>query len=199
MIARRKAIFIWKERLKLLTPNEFRKRWNPKVYPFVHYEEDKLKNLDIPVVCKQFLLNAGLPESAAPFLNFDSTKNGSLLSLKEKYNLDASYERNIYLGFTGEGNISSIKEPSGVVVCIDQETMEEIYVNQSILQLAECILEYSEFLKRIKDVNGRHAYLNRECKKEDLEVIIEKFIEIDEGCLNHNTLWNEEINLFNQD
>ncbi|WP_410983408.1 SUKH-4 family immunity protein [Bacillus cereus] len=182
-----------------MNPNEFRKRWNQKVYPFVHYEEDKLKNLDIPVLCKHFLLTAGLPESAVPFLNFESTKNGSLLSLKEKYNVDASYERNIYLGFTGEGNILSMKVPSGMVVCIDHETMEEVYVNQSIPQLAECILEYSEFIKRIKEVNGRHAYLNRECKKGDLEVMIEKFIEIDEDCLNHNTFWNEEINLFNQD
>ncbi|PEI82490.1 hypothetical protein CN679_27820 [Bacillus pseudomycoides] len=182
-----------------MNPNEFLKRWNQKVYPLVHYEEDKLKNSDIPVACKYFLLKSGLPESAAPFLNFESTKNGTLLTLKEKYNVDASYERNIYLGFTGEGNILSMKVPSGMVVCIDHETMEEVYVNQSIPQLAECMLEYSEFIKRIKEVNGRHAYLNRECKKEDLEVIIEKFIEIDKDCLNHNTFWNEEINLFHKD
>ncbi|WP_218937028.1 hypothetical protein [Bacillus pseudomycoides] len=50
-----------------MNPNEFLKRWNQKVYPFVHYEEDKIKNLDIPIACKHFLLKAGLPESAAPF------------------------------------------------------------------------------------------------------------------------------------
>ncbi|MDF2084870.1 SUKH-4 family immunity protein [Bacillus pseudomycoides] len=190
---------VWEERFKLMNPNEFLKRWNQKVYPLVHYEEDKLKNLDIPVACKYFLLKSGFPESAAPFLNFESTKNGSLLTLKEKYNVDASYERNTYLGFTGEGNILSMKVPSGMVVCIDHEKMEEVYVNQSIPQLAECMLEYSEFIKRIKEVNGRHAYLNREYKKEDLEVMIEKFIEIDKDCLNHNTFWNEEINPFHKD
>lgn len=176
-----------------MNPNEFRKRWNPKLYSFVQYEEDKLKNLDIPVTCKHFLLKAGLPESAAPFLNFEPTKKGSLRNLKEKYNFDASYEKNIYLGFTGEGHILSMKEPSGMVVCIDHETMEEVYVNQSIPQLAECILEYSEFIKRVKEVNGKHAYLNRECNKEDLEVMIGKFTAIDKDCLNHNTFWSEEL------
>lgn len=86
-----------------------------------------------------------------------------------------------------------MKEPSGMVVCIDHETMEEVYVNQSIPQLAECILEYSEFIKRVKEVNGKHAYLNRECNKEDLEVMIGKFTAIDKDCLNHNTFWSEEL------
>lgn len=107
-----------------MNPNEFLKRWNQKVYPLVHYEEDKLKNLDIPVACKYFLLKSGLPESAAPFLNFESTKNGSLLTLKEKYNVDASYERNTYSKFIADINRLTQEAEQAIFEYYQEECLE---------------------------------------------------------------------------
>lgn len=91
---------------------------------------------------------------------------GVLSRLIEKYNLDKDY---IYIGFTGEGDILAIENNSGIVITINHETYEELYVNNLVQELAESLLEYSEFIKRIKKANGRRAYLNKTCSREELK------------------------------
>ncbi|MBU3218408.1 SUKH-4 family immunity protein [Clostridium estertheticum] len=179
----------------MISPIEFKEKWNKEVYPLIKYDIDKVNKLSIPIESKQLLTEAGLPDSAAPFLNFESIDSGALLTLKEKYNVD-KYEEYIYIGFNGNGDILAIENKTGIVVSINHETFEKVYVNKSIPQLAESLLEYADFIKTIKEINGRKAYLNRECPKEQLEVIKNKLNNIDNKSIGNNTFWAEEISLF---
>lgn len=179
----------------MISSNDFKEKWNTEVYPLIEYDGEIVNKLEIPLESKNFLIEAGLPESATPFLSFEVMGHGGLLTLKEKYNIDR-YTEDIYIGFTGEGDILAIENKSGVIITINHETFEKSYVNNSVPQLAESLLEYSEFVKRIKKANGRRAYLNRECSKEELESIKNRLILIDEKSIDNNNFWWNEISLF---
>lgn len=179
----------------MISPNEFKEKWNEEINPLVNYDEDNVNKCKLPVESKRFLIEAGLPESAAPFLSFESEDEGALLTLKEKYDID-QYGDDIYIGFTGEGDMLAIESKSGVVVCINHETFKKSYVNNSIPQLAESLLEYEYFINSINEINGEFAYLDRECPKEQLELIKCKLININKESLNINTLWWNELSLF---
>lgn len=177
----------------MISSNEFKEKWNKEVYPLIEYDKKVVDNLEIPIESKKFLIEAGLPESATPFLSFESMNKGALLTLREKYNIDKDC---IYIGFTGDGDILAIEENSGVIITINHETHEKAYVNNSVPQLADSLLQYSQFVKRIKKANGRRAYLNKECSKEELEVIKKNLISIDDKSINNNSFWWNEISLF---
>ncbi len=177
----------------MISSNEFKEKWNKDISPLVEYSEEVVNGLNIPIESKRFLIESGLPESAAPFLSFETMDKGALLRLIEKYNLDKDY---IYIGFTGEGDILAIENNSGIVITINHETYEESYVNNSVQQLAESLLEYSEFIKRIKKVNGGRAYLNKTCSREELNILKDKLTLIDDRCLDSNSFWWNKISSF---
>ena len=186
----------------MISPNEFKEKLNKEIYPLINYDEDKVNKCNLPEETKRFLIEAGLPESAAPFLSFESEKEGSLLTLKVKYNID-QYGDGIYIGFTGDGDILAVESKSGVVVCINHETFKKSYVNNSVPQLAESLLEYECFINSINEINGEFAYLDRECPQKQLELIKCKLININKDSLNINkdslninTLWWNELSLF---
>lgn len=179
----------------MISSSDFKEKWNTEVYPLIEYDGERVNKLEIPLESKNFLIEAGLPESATPFLSFEVMEHGGLLNLKEEYNIDRHTE-DIYIGFTGEGDILAIENKSGVIITINHETFEKSYVNNSVPQLAESLLEYSEFVKRIKKANGRCAYLNRECSKEELESIKNSLILIDEKSIDNNNFWWNEISFF---
>lgn len=177
----------------MISSNEFKGKWNKDIYPLIEYDKKVVDNLDIPLESKSFLIEAGLPESATPFLNFETMDEGVLLTLREKYNLDKDY---IYIGFTGDGDVLAIEDISGVIITINHETYEKTYVNNSVPQLAESLLEYSEFVKRIQKANGKFAYLNKDCSEEELEIIKNKLTLIDDKCIDNNSFWWNELSLF---
>lgn len=181
----------------MINANDFKNRWNAEIYPLIEYNKERIAKLEIPIESKEFLVEAGLPESAAPFLSFESIDGGALLSLKEKYNVDENAE-NIFIGFTGEGDIITLENESGKVIIINHETSEKVYLNNSVPQLAESLLEYSEFIKLIKETNGSRAYLNNECSKEQLESIKNKLILIDEKIIDDDSFWANEILSFEE-
>ncbi|GAA0086271.1 hypothetical protein UT300007_27100 [Clostridium sp. CTA-7] len=179
----------------MINSNDFKEKWNTEIYPLIEYDGKRVNKLEIPLESKNFLIEAGLPESATPFLNFEIMSNGGLLTLKEKYNTD-KYAEDTYIGFTGDGDIIAIENKSGVIITINHETFEKSYVNNSVPQLAESLLEYAEFVKRIKKSNGRRAYLNRDCAQEELESIKNKLILIDGKSIDNNSFWWNEMSLF---
>ncbi|MGE5628392.1 MAG: SUKH-4 family immunity protein [Solirubrobacterales bacterium] len=183
----------------MITPKDFLDKWNKEVFPLVNYDTDKIKSLRLDNDAKEFLIEAGLPESAAPFLNFESSDKGGSTKLKDKFNLDSFKEKYIYLGFTGNGDLICVIEESGEVVCIDHENEnDETFINSSVPKLAECLLEYFEFGKKIKSVNGRRAFLEGNATEELLEWITKKLEEIDSAALNERSFWREELKRYNK-
>ena len=129
-------------------------------------------------------------------MNFETIDNGALLKLNEKFNIDIE-ENYIYIGFTGEGDILALENDTGSVVCINHENLEKMYINNTVSQLAESLLEYEKFIQEINTNNGEFAYVDKEWSLEELNDIKEKLISIDIKSLQKNSFWSNELSLFN--
>ncbi|MBQ7774343.1 MAG: SUKH-4 family immunity protein [Lachnospiraceae bacterium] len=172
-----------------MTAKEFLERWDTEICPMVSYDAKKIHALNLPEDVKDFLIEAGLPSDAAPFLNFESSaKKGAtklgLFGKKRKY---------IYFGYTEAGDKICVLEETGHVLCINHEDGSEIFINSSILKLAECLLAYSEFIDEINKVNGRRAFLEGIATEEQLEKITSRLNNIDGNALNDKSFWMEEL------
>lgn len=183
----------------MITPKKFLDKWNKEVFPLVDYNIDNINSLVLPKEAKDFLIESGLPESAPPYLNFESPANGGATKLTEKFSLNSYKEKYIYLGFTGAGDSICVNEESGEVISLDHENeKDDMFVNSSIPQLAECLLEYSEFVKKIKDINGRRAFLERNATEELIGWITNRIEEIDAQALSDGCFWREELDYYNK-
>ena len=50
--------------------------WNEEIYGLIHYNEKIIHSFSFSKETKDFLIKAGFPESAPPFLTFESADNG---------------------------------------------------------------------------------------------------------------------------
>lgn len=72
-----------------------------------------------------------------------------------------------------------------------------MYINNTVSQLAESLLEYEKFIQEINTNNGGFAYVDKEWSLEELNDIKEKLISIDIKSLQKNSFWSNELSLFN--
>lgn len=181
----------------MITPKHFFDSWDKEIDPLVEYDINKINLLNLPNEAKDFLIEAGLPESASPFLNFESSAKGGAVKLTEKYKVDNGFSKYVYLGFTGNGDVICLVEGNGEVVYLEHENeYNEVFMNSSITKLAEILLEYSNFVNKIKSVNGRRAFLDRNATQEHLEWITNRITGIDPKSLSEGSFWREELDHF---
>jgi hypothetical protein len=182
----------------MITPQEFLDRWDKETYGLVEYDEQIIHSLSLAPETKKFLTEAGLPESASPFITFESSNDSGGHRLTEKYeDADAGYRGYIYVGFTGSGHPICIMEENDKVLYIDLENDHaEVFINSSIAQFAESLLAFVDFVNQIKAVNGRSAFLERNAPKESLDRLADKLKEIDSASLTEGSFWDEEVNHF---
>ncbi|XNQ11398.1 hypothetical protein AA0Y26_03650 [Lysinibacillus sp. 3P01SB] len=68
----------------MISPEESLNKWNSDTYGLVNYEESVINSFSLDNQTKDFLIKTGLPESAPPFLTFESSTNGGAIRLAEK-------------------------------------------------------------------------------------------------------------------
>ena len=178
----------------MITTKEFLNKWNKEIFGIVGFDRDIVLTLKIPEESKVFLIEGGLPESAPPFLNFESSQKGGGSRLTDKFNLNSNFSRYIYLGFNGTGDTICIDEETGLIMCLDHENIEyKYFINSSIPQLVECILIYVEFIKKIKEINGRRAALEHNAPEHLINWVYEKLSIVDRTALKEESFWSEEL------
>lgn len=184
----------------MISPEKFLIKWDSDTYGLVNYEESVINSFSIDNQTKDFLIKAGLPESAPPFLTFESSINGGGIRLTEKNNsLGKLYNSFIYLGYTGNGNPVCIDESNSQIVYIDYDNENKsVLINSSIATFAESLLIYIEFVKKIKAENRRRAYIQKNATKELLDWISKSLYQIDAISLIQDSFWEEELISFSE-
>jgi hypothetical protein len=148
----------------MLTPNQFVQRWHSEILAKRADRDDEqlatLPSRDVgdfprlPEAARQFLAEAGLPKSCAPFLSFDDLAHGlrhvwhvfspGQWKPEEKHGL----ENYAMIGSDGSGNPICVDERDGRIVAIEHELLfstsagerRVMFVNSSVAQLAQCLL-----------------------------------------------------------
>lgn len=150
----------------IISHDEFKKRWGESLFQF---NENQISQIPLSEKDRSFLLNAGLPEAAAPFLSFDYFSkdlkriyelwgNPSDYSDEEKRRLKPYF----VIGSDGAGNPIAIDTLNDCrIMHLDHDDWFNTitFINSSISQFAVFLLLIKEMIQRA----------HSELKKEELE------------------------------
>lgn len=144
----------------MLTPTEFVARWGTDDVPLIPSPARVAGRLAIPAGDKEFLIAAGLPEDAAPFLSFRET--GEFPTVDSVFRQPAALRRYRMIGSDSAGSPIALDEGgSGEVVVLDHENQfSPALMNSSVRQLAESLLAYRKLVADTVAQFGPDAFLD---------------------------------------
>ncbi|MGG3521882.1 SUKH-4 family immunity protein [Bacillus pseudomycoides] len=176
------------------SPKEFCDRWNEKRDgPLNKLDRDMLQHTNLSSDTRRFLSEAGLPASAAPFIEFDNATE-LMQNVTQKFGMPIDFEFYWFIGTTGSGDPLCIDERTNNVVYLHHDNnYEEIFINSSIHQFAESLLLFSKLIDEAIQINGEFAFLDNEIP-ESVRIWFENEVRrIDSKAVEKNTFWSEEL------
>jgi hypothetical protein len=204
----------------MITSSQFVERWSKEVLPKESSPSDarlciaareKLAMLSLTPVCAQFLAEAGLPDSCAPFLTFEEVEKG-LPRLWEVYSPGQWSEKQknrvapyVMIGGDGSGSAVCLDETAACrVVLIDHELLFEsppfwrrrqmlcgTLVNSSVPQLAESLLAYALFVQKLLAAGS--SVIEDEIPPEPVKLLEAELGRIDEEATAKGAFWFYEL------
>jgi hypothetical protein len=174
----------------MMTPAEFERAWgDDSMFPLVAYPEDVFDGRDLSAENQRFLTEAGLPEAAAPALDFGPTEE----TLPERWDLPDSFVKYTIIGDTGSGD-PIVLTPAGSVVYLNHDDdMAEVYINKDVPTLAETLLRFRNLILETQRVGGEDAYVDDRVPV-DLQRGFEAFLrQADPRALEQDGLWGGEV------
>ncbi|MES0489527.1 MAG: SUKH-4 family immunity protein [Leptospirales bacterium] len=140
---------------KMISTEEFKKRW---AEPLAQPEESQISDIPFSEHDRLFLLNAGLPKDAAPYLSFTQLKQG-LKPIYEIWGNPQDYsdkeksrlEPYLVFGSDGSGNPIAVDTNNECqIFLLDHENRFKTitFMNTGISQLAEFLLLIKELIHK---------------------------------------------------
>jgi hypothetical protein len=131
----------------MLSHKDFVVAWG-KNDPLVRFRKKALESLTLADEDKEFLAQAGLPGSAAPFLSFTAPKSGELPTVADQWKQSERFGRYRVIGCDGSGNpIALDEERDGEVVCLDHDDkFTRTFMNTTVRHLAASLLVYRDLI-----------------------------------------------------
>lgn len=178
----------------MITPEEFIKRWGSKEV-LLKYSMRSLSDVSMSDADKRFLIEAGLPDSAAPFLSFESPERGPLPTVMEIWHQDDRFRRYRIIGFNGSGDPLALDDGAeGEVVYLNHDNyFQRVFVNSSVRQLAECLLLYREMVDDAITTNGKDALLERRIPSKGRLRLEQDLRRTDRKAMEAHCMWWDEL------
>lgn len=178
-----------------MTPAEFRDRWIAEGEELVTYPASALVGVRLPPEARTFLLDAGLPRSAAPCLDFRAPIESTLPTASEMWHLPEGFARYRVIGSNGFGDPVCIDEDdNGAIVYLNHDNeFARVFVNSSAPQLAECLLAFRGLIRESQSRNGPEAYLDGKIPDDVLDAFVETLKAVDGVTLYDDSMWEAEV------
>ena len=179
----------------MLTPADFAARWGTTDEPLVRFPKKAVGRLALPEEDKEFLVRAGLPADAAPYLGFEAPAKGELPTVADEWQQPDEFRRYRVLGSTGSGDPIAIDENGrGEVVCLDHENgFARALLNSSVRQLAASLLAYRKMVQDAVAQNGEDAFLDGNIPQGARRELERELRQIDAAALKPGCFWGEEL------
>lgn len=178
----------------MIQPEEFNKKWDvSKDGPLIKFNDEDLINLNVSDEVKRFLTIGGLPESSPPYLEFSSSQL-IVRPILNVLNMREEFEKYLFLGSTSYGDpICIIEQEEKIVFLNTSNHYEEVFINSSLNQFAECLLLFSKMIDKAIEVNGEDAFIDNDIPESVINWLTEEFNRIDPKCLENDSFWFVEI------
>lgn len=176
----------------------------------IKYSQELCKKKFLDQETKYILEKLGVPQSASPYITFLEEDSGAMSKLNSYYDLSI-YEQLGNMNISKErfnevivcfqkyivlGNLENgvfVLNEKYQVIQIDNETLEEYYINQTLDAFLESLLVYKRI---IYEVQGRYTeivFFDEYITEKDIEKLKIRLLNIDEHSLDDNSFWFSEI------
>jgi hypothetical protein len=175
-----------------ISPEDFIKEWTKEDGGLIKFPKMDIQALPIPEESREFLIKAGLPASAAPFLQF---------SVPSPHLEDHIGKRYFCLGYDGVGDPICIdKEENGEIRILlhEQKFSPGEFVNSSVPQLAMSLLAYRKFYKLNKGEVGEDAAFEDYADRGLLHQLRETLTKIDPMSVREGYFWKNESDIWSE-
>jgi len=178
----------------MILPEEFNEKWDVnKDGPLIKFNSKELSSANFTDKVKSFLSIGGLPETPPPHLEFISSK-ALLRPVTIVLNKPEVFQNYWFLGSTGSGDpICIVERTENIVFLNNTDNYNEVFINSSINQFAECLLAYSKMIDKAIEINGEDAYIDNEIPNSVINWLKGELERIDANCINQNYFWFIEI------
>ena len=181
----------------MLTPQEFQKRWlgDDDSESLVIFPTDALVDVAIPDESKMFLTTGGLPESAAPFLDFRVPEHGAIKTVAELWKLARKFNHYRVIGSNSSGDPLCIDQSfGGQIVYLNHDSeFHRVLINSSVPQLAESLLAFRHLIRETQRRNGEDAYLDGDVPRDLQQWLLNEIIRIDPAAAHAGCFWTQEL------
>jgi len=175
-----------------MTPQQFKQRWERvEGDRLMVFPERALSDVRLPVDARAFLIEAGLPVEAAPFLSFGPPKSGLLPRASLVWHQPPAFDRYRIIGTNGSGDpVCLDEETRGQVVYLNHDhRFKRVLMASSVFTLAECLVQFRDV---IADAGGDIELI----PPEGFDRLLEGFRTIDPAAGGAGGYWQREFGMF---
>lgn len=175
-----------------MTPQQFKQSWESgEGDALIAFPQHALSDVLISPEALLFLVEIGLPESAAPYLNFEPPKTGTLHRVSALWLQKAAFDRYRVIGFNGSGDpVCLDEEAGGQVVYLNHDNgFQRVLMASSVIKLAECLVQFRDFLTGIDDPLAPIA-------AERFGPLLQRLCYVDPAAGGENGFWHQECKCF---
>jgi hypothetical protein len=168
---------------------EFKIAWGMEGGSLVRFCEDDLAGANLPSETRSFLLEAGLPSEAAPFLTFAPEKLGWI----PQSSRPAGFDTYIAIGSNGSGDPVVVASSGAILYLNHDRNFTPIYINRDVATLAESLLRYRSLILETQRVGGPDAYLDGAVPAHLRDDFVNYLTAADPKSLEAGAMWTEEL------
>jgi hypothetical protein len=185
-----------------MTPGEFRDIWTNAGDTLIAFPPSRLLGLGLEPKTMNFLMQAGLPIDAAPFLSFvDNSENKykGIVRLTDQYDfLEEEFKKWIVIGSCSDGDPIAINvQLNDQIDWLDHDNyFEPGFFNSSIEAFAECLVICRDFATRVNRENGDFAFIDGNFGDDQFDDFRRDLLKADKLALCDNSFWNEELEMY---
>lgn len=173
----------------MISALKFRTEWEATGDRLVTASPDALTSIPLSDEDSRFLVEAGLPAEAAPFLSFEELKARSILLVREIWHLPSTFPNYWCIGSNGSGDPICLSTTGQVYALNHDNDFAAEFINTSVRQLAETLLAYRELAAITLAKGDEDAFLDGRIPIDVQHWFRERLNEIDPQAAIGPSLW----------
>ncbi|MGC3966000.1 MAG: SUKH-4 family immunity protein [Pirellulales bacterium] len=178
----------------MITPKEFRAIFAKR--GLVQFSATAVRRLSLAAADANWLTEIGLPRSAAPYIDFGGKHVIEIPTAADMWRIPNASQYYV-IGSNGSGDPVAIDTASqGQVVYLNHDdNFCRVFINSSVLQLAESLVAYVQLIRETQAVNGPDAFLDGNVPPTTQTKFAAAMSNIDSAAI-HEGLWMDELAQF---